>query len=234
MLVLPLLGNSSRFREVGINKPKYLLPIAGKSVLHWVIKSFRRITTKIVILYRSDQVDPREIEKVCEVFPEIHFEISGFDSVSRGQAESVYFATKKIPEESFLVFNGDSFFDSELSLVQARLGSNFISHFSADGNHWSFVKKDSKNRITMIKEKERISDLCSNGLYGFRSSNEYNRFFERIIIKEKIEKEIYVSQVLQEMIESKIIFTGLPCSSKYVSCGTPAEIEESRKGFHAY
>ena len=40
MIVIPMAGLSSRFTKAGYTKPKYMLPLAGKSVFAHSIESF--------------------------------------------------------------------------------------------------------------------------------------------------------------------------------------------------
>ena len=234
MLILPLLGNASRFKNQGITVPKYLLCIAGKPVLHWVLKSFEKITEDIIILYRSDQVTDTQILKVCDEFCNHNIELIPHDKVTSGQAESVYLATNSLQNQSVLTFNGDSFFDKPLSTTDVLENANFVSTFTAEGNQWSFVQASEDDILLDIKEKYRISDDCSNGLYGFASSANYNHYFEMTKMNNLFDNEIFVSDVIKTMIVHEETFYKVHCKQTYVNCGTPVELTESRKTFHAY
>ena len=47
-------------------------------------------------------------------------------------------------------------------------GDGFIPCFKAEGTHWSFVKLNDTGKAVEVREKERISDNCTIGLYYFK------------------------------------------------------------------
>ena len=56
MIVIPMLGKSSRFTNAGYNLPKYMLPVKDKSVFCWSMSSFENYftTEEFLFLVRKD------------------------------------------------------------------------------------------------------------------------------------------------------------------------------------
>ncbi|QEW28204.1 hypothetical protein RIdsm_04031 [Roseovarius indicus] len=59
----------------------------------------------------------------------------------------------------------------------------YLETFSAPGDHWSFVRpadeKDPSAKVAEVAEKTRISDLCSTGLYHFRTVQSFLNTYSR-------------------------------------------------------
>ena len=51
MIVIPMLGKSSRFTNAGYNLPKYMLPVKDKSVFCWSMSSFENYFTTEEFLF---------------------------------------------------------------------------------------------------------------------------------------------------------------------------------------
>jgi dTDP-glucose pyrophosphorylase len=226
MIVIPLLGDAERFASSGYGRNKFLLEIGGRRVIDWTLESFSEIEDQILIVYRTDLLEPRDFgELSSNVF------LTGFDGKSKGQAESVAIGIAQHGgslHEPLHVFNGDSFFFPAIDAGEMPKG-NYVDLFLASGDHWSFCKVES-NLITEIKEKVRISEFCSTGMYGFESSAKYISAYEKISSRRN-QNEIYISSVIDGMIKSGVKFRPSFVSSRLILCGTPNEYETSRKEF---
>ncbi|MDA8539913.1 NTP transferase domain-containing protein [Alphaproteobacteria bacterium] len=229
MIVIPLLGDAQRFTSSGYGQNKFLLEIGGRRVIDWTLRSFSRIQEQILIVYRSDLLEPSDFGDLSSnVF------LTGYDKRSKGQAESVAIGIAQHgvpPHEPLHVFNGDSFFFPAIEAGEMPKG-NYVDLFLATGDHWSFCKVES-NLITEIAEKKRISEFCSTGLYGFESSGEFSLAYEKISSKRN-KNEIYISSVIDGMIKDGAKFRPSFVSSRLILCGTPSEYETSRKEFNYY
>ncbi|MDC0131480.1 NTP transferase domain-containing protein [Alphaproteobacteria bacterium] len=227
MIVIPLLGDAERFTSSGYGQNKFLLEIGGRRVIDWTLRSFSRIEEQILIVYRSDLIEPSDFGDLSSnVF------LTGYDGKSKGQAESVAIGIAQHgipPSEPLHVFNGDSFFFPAIDAGEMPKG-NYVDLFLASGDHWSFCKVEA-NLITEIKEKKRISEFCSTGMYGFESSCKYISAYEKISL-ERNQNEIYISSVIDGMIKSGVKFRPSFVSSQLILCGTPSEYEASRKKFN--
>jgi len=98
--------------------------------------------------------------------------------------------------------------------------------FQAEGDHWSFGLPDPTNpeRALAIAEKERISDLASIGLYGFRSAS---TFLDAALMQLKqgttVRGEHYIAPMLQAAISAGES-VALPRVEGVRLYGTPEEL----------
>ena len=104
-----------------------------------------------------------------------------------------------------MCIDGDSFFLE--NIIQKWNGENCVYIFESNTQEPIFsYSKLEDDKIVDIKEKEKISNLASAGVYGFESSRLFKEYCEKIIkndIKEK--NEYYTSIVIKQMIKDGYI-----------------------------
>jgi dTDP-glucose pyrophosphorylase len=96
------------------------------------------------------------------------------------------------------------------------------------GSHWSFVEPDpgQPKLARRVVEKERISDLCSVGLYGFSSSRSFYECYTRLYRAEHRRKEEYVAPMYQHLIDDgfPVHYREYP-RTQFDFVGTPEDYE---------
>lgn len=235
MFVFPMLGRSSRFFNAGYTVPKYKLPLGkeGQVVFDHVLGSFRRYfdTDLFVLLCRADSHDRAFLVDRMHALGVRRFEVIEHAGETRGQAESVELSLACAPwEEELFIFNIDTvLYNFEKSPARGEV-AGYLEVFRGEGGHWSFVESSSNHpgRAVRVVEKERISDLCSNGLYYFATVRAFVNALNNYRQKHQgVEGELYVAPLYNELIES-----GQPVSYKMVPadeigfCGVPDEYVE--------
>ena len=240
-LVFPMAGLSSRFTKVGYEKPKYMLPVENNSVFYHAVNSFKSLfnNTKVVFICRNIYNTEEFIEFECKKMNLVNYEIVILDKPTDGQAETVYLGLKKINidiNDSLLIFNIDTFrpnfiLPSELDFNKI---DGYLEVFNAEGNHWSFILSENakSNKVVQTAEKERISDLCSSGLYYFKYLSDFNKIFEKIVFKnDKVKNEFFIAPMYNYMIaENKDIRYSKILLDEIIFCGTPDEYSLLTKG----
>ena len=84
-------------------------------------------------------------------------------------------------------------------------------------------------QVLKTTEKERISDLCSNGLYYFKSFMLYKKYVEEEVKNYK-NQEIYIAPLYNQYIrDEKIIQYNLVELRDIQFCGTPLEYKQTLK-----
>lgn len=234
MFVFPMLGRSSRFFNAGYTVPKYKLPLGkeGQVVFDHVLGSFRRYfgTDLFVLLCRADTNDRTFLVDRMRALGVRRFEVIEHASETGGQAESVELSLASAPEEELFIFNIDTvLYNFEKDAARGEV-AGYLEVFRGEGAHWSFVKP-SLNRpghAARVVEKERISDLCSNGLYYFATVRTFTDALNAYRQKHQgVAGELYVAPLYNELIER-----GQPVSYKLVPaqeigfCGLPGEYIE--------
>lgn len=231
MIIIPMAGLSSRFTKAGYAKPKYQLKIGGRSVFDLAVSSFKNYFNdeKIVFVIR-DICDTKDFIQAELVAMDVHdYDIIELENETRGQAETVYLACKEFDEESSItIFNIDTFrYGFEYPpFVQDCAG--YLEVFRGEGEHWSFVGPIDEVNVAKTTEKERISDLCSNGLYYFQSKKEFERLFEKAEANNcTVKGEFYIAPLYNLMIkEGGVVKYSIVEPDQLDFCGTPAEYED--------
>jgi hypothetical protein len=232
MFVFPMLGRSSRFFNAGYTVPKYKLPLGkeGQIVFDHVLGSFHRYfdTDLFVLLCRADTNDRAFlVDRMCSLGVR-HFEVIEHDGETGGQAESVELSLACAPEEEELfIFNIDTvLYNFEKDAARGEM-AGYLEVFSGEGAHWSFVEPnpDHPGHAVRVVEKERISDLCSNGLYYFATVRTFADALDAFRLKHHdVLGEIYVAPLFNELIECGLTVTyRLVPKSDIGFCGVPDE-----------
>ena len=172
MIIIPMAGLSSRFFNAGFKEPKYKLRAHGKTLFEWSVKTFEKLyqTEKFIFICRDVFDTPKFIVSEMKHVGIKDYEIIVLTAETRGQAETVFLALDKVPDnEPLIIFNIDTYqrhFD-----YMHESNDAYLEVFKGEGEHWSFAKPvmEGSNLVAQTAEKKRISELCSNGVYGFKN-----------------------------------------------------------------
>lgn len=235
MFVFPMLGRSSRFFNAGYTVPKYKLPLGveGQVVFDHVLGSFRHYfdTDLFVLLCRSDTHDRSFLVEHMHALGVRRFEVIEHDGETGGQAESVELSLARAPEdEELFIFNIDTvLYKFEKDPARGKV-AGYLEVFRGEGTHWSFVEPSSARpgHAARVVEKERISDLCSNGLYYFASVRTFLDALAAYRLKHQgVMGEFYVAPLYNELIEQGLSVSYKQVPTKDIGfCGVPHEYVE--------
>lgn len=184
-------GLSSRFQKAGYRLPKYMLPLAGHSMLQRVVSGFRSQFDEQEFLFICRDIADTEAfihSEMQQMVPApASYKIIVLEQETAGQADTVYQGLKRAnvqPDEPLTIFNIDSQ-HRDFQYPEAFAHSDvdgYLEVFEEQGDHWSFAlpdpNSDAPNVVREVAEKRRISDLCSTGLYYFRSAETFYDLFE--------------------------------------------------------
>lgn len=186
MIVIPMAGQSLRFRNAGYTIPKYMLTANGKSLFSYSMTSFKKYFNDLNFLFIARNIFNTE-EFIKEEINKIgikNFTIIIIDEITRGQAETVFIGLNKAnidPNSTLSIFNIDTFrqnFILPSSLISGKI-DGFIEVFLGEGTNWSFIKPKSIIKKTVLRTSEKIpiSNLCCTGLYSFKNVKLYNQTY---------------------------------------------------------
>lgn len=178
MIVIPMAGESSRFRKAGYAQPKYMLPLYDRPLFDWAVLSFARAfaTEPFLFVVRDLHATPAFVEARATALGIAEFEIVVLDAPTSGQAETVEVGLARHAggtgdDEPLTIFNIDTIRPG--AIVDPVPGtSGWLEVFRVPGDNWSFIALDLDDpaRVARCTEKQRISDLCCTGLYQFASA----------------------------------------------------------------
>ena len=241
MIVIPMAGLSSRFYKAGYDKPKYMLMAHGKSLFEHAVGSFAEYFQSIPFLFIVRDIDDTIdfVRQQAEAMGILDFYVVCLNQKTRGQAETVTLGIEMWREETattndcpVTIFNIDTFRPGFIYPNLRELGDGYLEVFRGSGDNWSFAKPISNEttQVSQTAEKNPISDLCSTGLYHFRSLEEYLSSYYSYIKKpvETWEKgELYVAPLYNILIGlGKEIHYHLIPRDTVIFCGVPQEYIE--------
>lgn len=232
MFVFPMLGRSSRFFNAGYTLPKYKLPLGkeGHVVFDHVMSAFKRYfdSDLFVLMCRADTHDQTFLIERMHALGVRRFKVLEHRGETGGQAETVELSLAHVSqEEELFIFNIDTvLYSFEKNPARDKV-AGYLEVFKGEGAHWSFVEPNLKlpGHAKRVVEKERISDLCSNGLYYFATARIFSNALNNYRQKHSAnEGELYVAPLYNELIErGKLVSYKLVPVNKIGFCGVPDE-----------
>ena len=206
-LVVPMAGRGSRFANRGDDRPKPLIPVAGKPMVAWALQSVANLSfERIIFVALSEHETKFKVSRTLTDIAGPTVEIILLDDVTEGQLCTVLTARRFIDNESpLLICSSDTLVESNLAddiINRPSDSRGMISVANMPGSQWSFAKTDEHGRVVEVAEKVRISDNASTGLYFFSSGTEFVSAADSLLASGKKTKgEYYVIPVYQSYIE---------------------------------
>jgi hypothetical protein len=234
VIVIPMLGRSSRFFEAGYKLPKYQLPLGNETVFAKSVRTFEEqfSDTPFLFLIRADH---NTLEFVTSEITRLgikDFRIKEFDYETRGQAESVFIGVAEYDEQTpLLIFNIDTIRINFEFPKKKQYQDGYLEVFKGEGDGWSFIEPDLEGKVKRATEKNRISDLCSNGLYFFSRCKDFREaYVDCLNSNELINGEIYVAPLYNYLIKRGLDIGYILVEKKDIlHCGIPKDYENLRK-----
>lgn len=235
-LVICMAGRNTRFHDVGIDIPKYLLPLSGRPIIEMIVRNlvssnsfknvylvahqrdiFFRVELEAILINLG--VDPKNLNYIGE---------------TKGQAdtanESLAILNLNL-DEPIVFHNADTILlrrDTEALKQTLLKGHGSIDVFTADSPSYSYVDIQ-EGRILEIVEKKVISNWATSGLYGFPSGAIFQSYFKKFseLAVSRNAKELYISDIINLMLIDNFIFKPLSHDLKGLSTtlvmGSPEE-----------
>jgi dTDP-glucose pyrophosphorylase len=229
MIVIPMMGKSSRFFKAGFTIPKYMLPIGSGTVFDHSVRTFIKNfeDQHFVFVVRSDHNAREFVARRASSLGIRDFRIKELCQDTRGQAESVLLASNDYNrKETLIVFNIDTIRDEFELPSNEDFGDGFLEVFEGDGDGWSFVEPiPGTTNVERTAEKIRISKYCSNGLYAFRSLSDFRHAYqEQLNCEDSAKTEMYIAPMYNYLIRNgKNIKYRLVPKEKIHHCGLPED-----------
>lgn len=232
MFVIPMAGLSSRFFKAGFAVPKYQLQINDKLVFDLAMQSFKAYFASdlFVIIVRDVYDTPEFVKKRLQALGVKDFIIHTLTNETRGQAETVALGiddAKIADDEPVYIFNIDTFRYDFKKPNLANQVDGYLEVFAGEGEHWSFIAIDEHDNVIKTTEKQRISDLCSDGLYYFKSKALYLALFNQAIEQNlTVKNEFYIAPMYNLLIEQGGAVGYVKITDEQIDfCGTPDEYQ---------
>lgn len=206
-IVIPMAGRGSRFANAGFKLPKPLIDVAGKPMIDWVIDNIApKEPHRFIFLCLQEHLDKYNLETHLKSREE-NCVIVPVNQVTEGAACTVLLAERYIDNnDPMMIANSDQYVDVDIDKYIRCIGENdgLIMTMKASDNKWSFIKYDENGFVTVVREKEVISDEATVGIYNFARGSDFVRYAHEMIDKNiRVNNEFYVAPVYNMMIEDK-------------------------------
>ncbi|MCR5508164.1 MAG: glycosyltransferase family 2 protein [Lachnospiraceae bacterium] len=234
-IVITMGGLGSRFRKAGYKVPKYMIEARGKTLFEWSLISlsgYRDRADKFIFIAMQDEDNDVEgfIRKKCSELSVDEPKVILLDHLTDGQATTAMKAAKYWDRDHALfIYNIDTYVEAGEMKSRELKGDGFIPCFTAEGDHWSFVRLDEKGRVVEIKEKKRISDHCTIGAYYFKTCRLYEELYYDYYgnkDRELVNGEKYVAPLYDYLLSKggEIYISDIDPQKVHV-LGTPEELK---------
>ena len=229
-IVIPMAGRGSRFANAGYKMPKPLIDINGHMMIEWVIRNITPSEPhRFVFICQGEHIEKFALDEVlrrmspgCAIIP--------IDHITEGAACTVLLAEKYIDnDDPMMIANSDQFVNIGINAYLKAMGDSdgLIMTMPADNPKWSYIKYDDKKRVTLVREKEVISNEATVGIYNYRRGKDFVRCAHEMISKNiRVNGEFYVAPVYNEMIESGMDIRFYDIGENMHGLGTPEDLEE--------
>src|SRR5579859_5052922 len=168
MFVIPMAGESRRFREAGFTDPKYRLTAHGAPVFDHAVNSFAAYFATDAFLFVVRGAETEDfVARRCEALGIAQASIVRLDRLTVGQAETVLLGLDGASVddgESIAIFNIDTFRPAyrKPPHVKDPGVAGYLEVFRGGGEGWSFVAPDPARAgaVAEVAERRR-SRICA-------------------------------------------------------------------------
>ncbi len=206
-IVIPMAGNGSRFSRAGYKDPKPLISVNGRPMIEVVIDNLKPSTKhRFIFICQADHLKKYHLEDLLENKAP-GCKIIEVDEVTEGAACTVLLAKELIDNsDQLMIANCDQYVDVDineyLAFLQKSAADGLIMTMKAYDNKWSFVKLNEEDEVTLVVEKEVVSDEATVGIYNYRFGSDFVNAAEAMIARNfRVNNEFYVAPAYNEMIE---------------------------------
>jgi glucose-1-phosphate thymidylyltransferase len=219
-VVLPVAGNGLRLRPYTEDRPKCLLPLAGKTIIDWIVEeSFTLNPSETIFItgYKAEKMD-----EYLKMKPEWGNVRTVVQSNPQGLGEAISLALPYAnDDEPLLIILGDTLFEADLSIL-AKADENILYTFKVeDPKRFGVAVTDSDGRITRLVEKpqEFVSDEAIVGIYYIKDTKVLKECLKYLMDNDiRTKNEFQLTDALEMMIQKGCKFRTAPVS-RWLDCG---------------
>ena len=240
-IVIPMVGDSNRFKKSGYKVPKFLLKINNRYIIEHVINLFPREKNFLFICNKkhlsSKQFNlTRILKKICP-----SGKIVGIKPHEFGPGYSILEAIDKINDKEPIIINYCDFncfwsYKNFKKIVRKKNYDGCIVvykdfHPSTIKNNYYAYIKEIKQKVVSIQEKrpftkDPVKEYTSSGTYYFKNKEILEKNLREILKKKiQINGEYYVSMIYKPLIKNNMR-VGFYKIDFFCQWGTPDDFNE--------
>lgn len=219
-IVLPVAGNGIRLRPYTENLPKCLLPVAGKTIIDWIVDGalFLKPSETIFITgYKASVVD--DFLKQRSEWGAVRTVVQ---SNPQGLGEAISLALPYVnDDESLLIILGDTLFEADLSILDKATENILYTFKVSDPKRFGVAVTDKNGHIERLVEKpqEFVSDEAIVGIYYIKDVKALKEALNYLMQNDiRTKGEFQLTDALERMIQGGCKFRTAPVE-KWLDCG---------------
>ena len=146
--------------------------------------------------------------------------------------ETVLHAKQLMDSESpLIIYNIDTHFistrlKSKILTLKNKNIDGLLGCFTSNNKNLSFVELNDKGLVKRVREKEKISDLASTGLYVFSNGRQFVEAAKTMIKNGiLIKDEFFVSEIYNILLKSGKSFE-IDVAEEFIPFGSPEDIKK--------
>lgn len=219
-------GKGTRLRSAVSDRPKVLAPVCGRPFITWILDQIALLGIKRVVLctgYMAQKVE----ETLGDSYQGMNL-IHSRENESLDTAGAVRLALDHINASKIMVFNGDSYCQTDLEALVRRHNSveakiSLLLAGVKDADRYGLVEIDNQNRITRFIEKQQAqgTGLINGGVYLID-----RQVLGDLPVREKIsfEKDVFPNSIGSRMY-------GWNLARHFIDIGVPESYAQAEKFF---
>lgn len=216
--IIPAAGIGVRLQPHTLNRPKVMVPVAGKPILEHISESlfdagFDKIS--VIVGYKKEAI----IDYFNEKYPG-KFQFPVQDEM-KGLGHAILYGLDDVDEPALIIL-GDTIIDLDMKSLQDPKHNMIAVVEVEDPRRFGIVETDAKGLITRMIEKPEnpSSNLAIAGAYYIQSQKKLKHAIEQLIKNDvKTRNEYQLTDALDLMMKTGESFKALPINEWY-DCGT--------------
>lgn len=218
--LIPAAGIGTRLRPHTLNKPKALLPVAGKPILAHIVDDLRAAgVTEFVLVVGFEAEAVRSWFR--RVYPGVPVEF--VEQAERlGLGHAVWTARRAVGEAPFFCILGDTILKADYAALLGGAVSTIAVREVADPRRFGVVELRN-GRVVRFVEKPDVppSNLAIVGAYLFRDAPALWAALDRVVRDDvRTRNEYQLTDALQMMAAAGVPFATMPVED-WFDCGKP-------------
>lgn len=210
------------------NVPKCLLPVAGKTILDWIVEdslSLKPSETIFITGYKADVVDQFLTKR-----PAWGATRTVVQSNPQGLGEAISLSLPFVnDDEPLLIILGDTLFEADLSILNNAQENILYTFKVEDPKRFGVAVTDANGRIERLVEKpqEFVSDEAIVGIYYIKDVKVLKESLKYLMDNNiRTKNEFQLTDALEMMLEKGCKFSTAPVQ-KWLDCGLAETLLET-------
>jgi len=219
-IVLPVAGNGLRLRPYTEDRPKCLLPLAGKTIIDWIVEEasiLKPSETIFITGYKAEKMD-----EYLQTKPEWGRVRTVVQSKPQGLGEAISLSLPFVDDdEPLLIILGDTLFEADLRILDGAQENILYTFKVDDPKRFGVAVTDSEGRITRLVEKpqEFVSDEAIVGIYYIKDVKVLKESLKYLMDNDiRTKGEFQLTDALEMMLQKGCKFRTAPVS-RWLDCG---------------